>query len=73
MHQRLLKLVLRVLVNVLLVVGDNRLGYCLSDSVDLRSVTTTSNSNSDVNVGELVKADDEEGFVDLVTGVKSWN
>lgn len=73
MHQSLLELVLRVLVNVLLVVGDNRLGYCLSDSVDLRSVTTTSNSDTDVNVGEFVKTDDEEGFVDLVTGIKSWD
>ena len=65
MHQSLLQLVLRVLVNVLLVVGDDRFGDCLSDGVDLRSVTTTSNADTDVDIGEFVKADDEERFVDL--------
>lgn len=66
LHQSLLQLVLRVLVNVLLVVGDDRFGNCLSDGVDLRSVTTTSNSDPDVDICEFFKTDDEEGFVDLV-------
>lgn len=33
--------------------------------LDLRSVTTTGDADADVEVGELVQADDEEGLVDL--------
>jgi hypothetical protein len=51
LHKRLLELVLCVLVDVLLVVGDNGLCDCLTDSVNLRSVTTTGNANADVDVG----------------------
>lgn len=57
--------VLRVLIDVLLVVGDNRLGDGLTDGVDLGSVSTTSNPDADIDVGELVEADNEEGLVDL--------
>ena len=70
LHERLLQLVLRILVNVFLVVGDDRFGNCLSNSVDLRSVAATGNSDTDVDIGEFIKTDSEEGFVDLVTGVK---
>ena len=65
MDEGLLELVLGVLVDVFLVVGDYRLGNGLSDSIDLGSVTTTGNADSDIDTGELVKADDKEGFVDL--------
>lgn len=65
LDKSLLELVLGVLVNVLLVVGDDRLGDGLADGVDLRGVTTTGDANADVDTGELVSADDQEGLVDL--------
>jgi hypothetical protein len=40
----------------------------LTDGVDLRGVTTTGDAHADVDVGELVEADDEEGLVDLCGG-----
>lgn len=66
LDEGLLELVLRVLVNVFLVIGDYRFGDGLSDGVDLRGVTTAGDADADVNAGEFVKADDEEGFVDLL-------
>jgi len=54
-----------VLIDELLVVGDNGLGDGLTDGVDLRCVSTTSHSDADIDVGELLETDDEEGFVDL--------
>ena len=54
-----------MLVNVLLVVGDNRLGDSLTDGVDLRCVTTTRDPHAYINLRKLVEADDEEWFVDL--------
>ena len=65
LHQSLLELVLGVLVNVLLVVGDDGLGDGLADGVDLRGVTTTGDADADVDTGELVSADDQDGLVDL--------
>ena len=38
----------------------------MADSVDLRSVTTPRDSDTNINTGELIEADYEEGFVDLV-------
>lgn len=61
----LLEQVLGVLIDELLVVGDQGLGDCLSDGVDLRSVTTTGDTDTDVEAGELVKTNDEQGLVDL--------
>lgn len=58
-------MVLGVLVDVFLVVGDDRLGDSLSDGVDLGSVAAAGDADADVNIGELVEADDQEGFVDL--------
>ena len=66
LDEGLLELVLRVLVDVLLVVGDYRLSDGLSDGVDLRGVTTTGDADADVDVGELVNAYDEERLVDLL-------
>ena len=60
-----------MLVDVLLVVGDDGLGDCLADGVDLRGVTTTGDTDADVDTGELVGSDDQEGLVDL-WGYISW-
>lgn len=57
--------VLGVLVNELLVVGNQGLGNGLTDGVDLGSVTTTGDADTDVNTGELVKTNNEERLVDL--------
>ena len=54
-----------MLVDVLLVVGDDGLGDGLADGVDLRGVTTTGDADTDVDTGELVSADDQDGLVDL--------
>lgn len=54
-------------VVVLGVVCDERLGDRLSDSVHLRSVSTALDANPDVDRGEFVLANDEDGLVDLVT------
>jgi hypothetical protein len=64
-NEGLLEHVLGVLVDELLVVGDQRLGNGLTDGVNLRGVTTTGDADADVDVGELVEADDEERLVDL--------
>jgi hypothetical protein len=55
-----------VLVNKLLVVGDDRLGDGLTDGVDLGDVTTTGDTDADVDTGELVEADNQERLVDLI-------
>ena len=65
----LLEEVLGVLIDELLVVGDEGLGDSLADGVDLRSLTTTGDTDADVDVGELVEADNEDGLVDLERGV----
>lgn len=62
----LLQFVLRSFVNVLLVVSNQALGNGLTDGVDLRDVTTTRHLDSDVDAGELVEADDGQGFENLV-------
>jgi len=54
-----------VLIDELLVVGDNGLGDGLTDGVNLRCVSTTSDSDADIDVGELLEANNEEGLVDL--------
>jgi hypothetical protein len=54
-----------MLIDVLLVVGDDGLGDGLTDGVDLGRVSTTSNSDADVDIGEFLKTNNEEGFVDL--------
>jgi hypothetical protein len=37
----------------------------LTDGVDLRCVSTTSNSDTDVDVGKFVETDKQDGFIDL--------
>lgn len=63
--ESLLQFILGLFVNVFLVVCNQTLGNSLSDGVDLGNVTTTGNSNSDVNVGELVQTNQDQWFVDL--------
>lgn len=70
--ESLLELVLGVLVDVLLVVGDDGLGDSLTDGVNLGSVTTTGDTDTDVDTGELVRADDQEGLVDLLCCIVRW-
>lgn len=65
LDESLFELVLGMLVDVFLVVGHYRFGNGLSDGVDLRCVTTAGDADADIDCGEFVKADDEEGFVDL--------
>ncbi len=60
-----------MLVDVLLVVGNQGLGDGLADGVDLRGVATTADADADVDLGELVDANDEERLVDLQFGYKS--
>jgi hypothetical protein len=66
LDEGLLEHVLGVLVDELLVVGDEGLGDGLTDGVDLRSLTTASDADTDVDVGELVEADNQERLVDLM-------
>jgi hypothetical protein len=66
LHKGLLEQVFAVLINELLVVGDQGLGNGLSDGVDLGSVTTTGDTYSDIDIGELVKANNEERLIDLL-------
>ena len=69
LDKSLLELVLGVLVDVLLVVGDDRLGDGLADGVDLRGVTTTGDADTDVDTGEFVGSNDQDGLVDLVLSI----
>ena len=50
LDESLLELVLRVLVDVLLVVGDDGFGNGLADGVDLRGVSTAGDADADVDV-----------------------
>lgn len=64
-HQRLLQLVFRIFVHIFLIIRHYGFGDSLADGVDLGGVPTTGDTDADVDVGELIKADDEERFVDL--------
>ena len=52
-------------INVLLVEGNNSLSKSLTDSINLRDVTTTMSADSDVNVGETFFTQKKDNFVDL--------
>lgn len=60
-----LQCVLAVLIDEFLVVGDDRLRDSLTNSVNLRCVSTTSNPDANIDTSELVETDDQERFVDL--------
>jgi hypothetical protein len=51
LDEGLLELVLGVLVDVFLVVGDDGFGNGLTDGVDLGSVTTAGDADADVDIG----------------------
>lgn len=63
--ESLLQFVLGLFVDVLLVVSNQTLSNSLSDGVDLRDVTTTGDSNSDVDLSELVQTNQQQWFVNL--------
>jgi hypothetical protein len=65
LDEQLLDVVLGVLIDELLEVGDDGLGDSLTDRVHLRGVTSSGDANADVDVRELLEADDQEGLVDL--------
>lgn len=71
LDKSLLEQVLAVLVNKLLVVGDEGLCDGLTDGVDLGSVTTARDADADVDGGELVETNDQDGLVDLNCGEKT--
>jgi hypothetical protein len=62
-------LVLCVFIDKLLVVGNKGLRDCLTDGVDLGSMSTTGNADADIDAGELVEADNQEGLVELLANV----
>ena len=57
--------VLGVLINELLVVCDDRLGDGLTDGIDLGCVSTTGNSDADVDILELLNTGNQKRLVDL--------
>jgi len=65
LHECLLQLVLRVFVDVFLVESDNRFCDSLPYGIDLRCMTTTGNSYSNVDASEFVKPNNQERLVDL--------
>lgn len=56
-----------MLIDKLLVVGDNRLSDSLTDSVDLRSMTTSRDTDADIDFGESLETDNQERLIDLET------
>jgi hypothetical protein len=67
LDESLLELVLRVLVDVLLVVGDDGFGNGLADGVDLRGVSTTGDADADVDIGcDTVRPNSKPCFIVFV-------
>jgi hypothetical protein len=60
-------LLLGGLIDELLVVSQKTLGDGLSDGVDLRGVTTASDSDSHVNLGEILLTQEQDGLEGLDT------
>lgn len=54
-----------MLIDEFLVVCNEGLGDGLTDGINLGDVSTTGDSDADIDVGELLEADDEEWLVDL--------
>jgi hypothetical protein len=63
-----------VFIDVLLVIGDDRLGDGLSDGIDLRCVPTARDTHADIDAGEFIETNYQYGFVDLSRGgvCQSW-
>ena len=60
-----LQLQCAVRINVLGIIGNNGLSYGLTDSVDLRSMSTTLDTDTDVNCLESVLSSNQNRLVDL--------
>lgn len=58
-------MVLAVFVDKLLEIGNNRLCDGLADGVDLRCVPSSGDADADVDVGEVLKPDDQERLIHL--------
>lgn len=69
-NQGVSDLLLGGLIDELLVVGQQTLGDRLTDGVDLRCVTTTSDPDSHVNLGEVLLSQKEHGLESLDS--QSW-
>jgi hypothetical protein len=65
LNEDFLDLLLGSFINKLLVESNNGLGKSLTDSINLRGVTTTVNANSDISVGETFLTQKKDNFVDL--------
>jgi hypothetical protein len=65
LDESFLDLLLGSLVDKLLVESNDGLGKSLADSINLRSVTTTLDADSDINVGETFFTQKKDNFVDL--------
>ena len=64
-NKGLLQLVLAVFIDEFLVVCNDRFRDSLTDGVNLRCVSTTSNSDADIYTSEFVETNNQEGFVNL--------
>ncbi|KAG6480302.1 hypothetical protein ZIOFF_063782 [Zingiber officinale] len=62
-----LDFLLRLLVNVLLVVGDEGLGDALADGVDLRGLAAAADADADVDTREALPPEKEDGLEGLET------
>jgi hypothetical protein len=65
LNERLLQGVLGEFIDVFLVVGHDGLGDSLTDGIDLGCVTTASDAHADVDFGEALEAEEEDGLVNL--------
>jgi hypothetical protein len=65
LNKDFLDLLLGGLINELLVKSNDSLGKSLTDSINLRSVTTTVDADSDISVGETFFTQKKDNFVDL--------
>jgi len=54
-----------VLVDVLLVIGNERLGNSLPDGIDLGGMTTTIDTDPDIDIGKLFGSNNKDRFVNL--------
>ena len=66
-HKSSPQLVLAALIHILGIVGDDALGNGLSNGIDLSGETSSLDSDANVEVGEFVLAEDEDGLEGLET------
>ena len=66
MDQDVLDGLLALLIDMLLVVGNEGLGESLPDGVDLGDATTSLNADSDVDIGKTVLAQEQDWLLKLV-------